>query len=75
MFIEGFELADEGSSVLQNDAHSIIQMRRHLVTLAHRHLEGSVGAKARKRENGNKFLKKKFFPPFVLSVNRINPVN
>jgi rhamnose utilization protein RhaD (predicted bifunctional aldolase and dehydrogenase) len=40
VFVKGFELADEGSSVLEDDAHSIVQMRRHLVTLAHSHLEG-----------------------------------
>jgi len=40
VFVKGLELADECASVLENDAHSIVQMRRHFVTLAHRHFGG-----------------------------------
>lgn len=41
VFVEGLELADEGPRVLEDDAHAVVQMRRHLVALSHRHLDGS----------------------------------
>jgi len=77
VFIEGFELADEGSSVLQNDAHSIIQMRRHLVTLAHRHLEGSVETKAQTRdsERMEKVFKEEVLSSLCFKRQQNKPLN
>jgi len=43
VFVECLELSNEGPRILQDDAHPIIQMRRHLVTFAHRHLAAGKG--------------------------------
>ena len=40
MFVEGLEGPDEGSRVLKDDPHPVVQVLVHLVAPADSHLEG-----------------------------------
>jgi len=69
VFVKGLELADERASVLENDAHSIVQMRRHFVTLAHRHLGGRKCGRTREKNGRESFyllLQNKIERPEIL---------
>jgi len=53
MFIKGHELTDELAAVIDNEAHSIVEVLLHLTSLG-RHCGREGAVSARKRERGAK---------------------